>query len=51
MWQVRVKVRVPAINWEGTYWLMGQAPLGRVWFQLAATMPAMLGFDLEVAVK
>jgi len=49
MWQFRIKGRVPIINWEGEWWITGSEPLGKVWFQLALTVPAILGFDIEVA--
>ncbi len=51
MWQIRIKARSPAIGWEGQWWIRGGPPLGTVWFQLAITVPAILGFDLEVARK
>jgi len=49
--QVRIKVRVPIFDIEIVKFLVGTAPLGNVWFQLAITIPMLLGFDLEVAMR
>jgi len=51
MWQIRLKLRVPAFGWQHVWWFKGQAPLGTIWLQLAVTVPAIVGFDFEVATQ
>lgn len=48
--QVRIKIRIPVIDFEGEKFLIGHAPLGKVIAQAAITIPMIFGFDLEVGV-
>lgn len=45
--KIRIKVRLVSQEW--TLWLKGIPPLGKVWVQIAVTVPAILGLDFEVS--